>query len=103
MIEIRNNEFKSEIEDGIVLVDFYAKWCGPCRMISPLLEQLHEEYNGKVKFVKVDIDVNQEVAQEYGVMSIPNLFIFKDGKIADQMLGFKPKTTLQQWIDIHLS
>lgn len=72
-------------------------------MISPLLEQLHEEYNGKVKFVKVDIDVNQEVAQEYGVMSIPNLFIFKDGKIADQMLGFKPKTTLQQWIDIHLS
>lgn len=103
MIEVRNNEFKSEIEDGIVLVDFYAKWCGPCRMISPLLEQLHEEYNGKVKFVKVDIDVNQEVAQEYGVMSIPNLFIFKDGKIADQMLGFKPKTTLQQWIDIHLS
>lgn len=102
MIEIMNNDFKSEIEEGIVLVDFYAKWCGPCRMISPLLEQLHEEYNGKVKFVKVDIDVNQEIAQEYGVMSIPNLFIFKDGEVADQMLGFKPKPTLKHWINTHL-
>ena len=72
MIEIKNNEFRSEIEDGIVLVDFYAQWCGPCRMISPVLEQLHEEYDGKVKFVKVDIDVNPETAKEYGVMSIPN-------------------------------
>lgn len=96
MIEIKNNEFRSEIEDGIVLVDFYAQWCGPCRMISPVLEQLHEEYDGKVKFVKVDIDVNPETAKEYGVMSIPNLLIFKDGELADRLLGFKPKQTLQQ-------
>ena len=85
MIEIKNNEFRSEIEDGIVLVDFYAQWCGPCRMISPVLEQLHEEYDGKVKFVKVDIDVNPETAKEYGVMSIPNLLIFKDGELADRL------------------
>ncbi|MFR6471768.1 MAG: thioredoxin [Turicibacter sanguinis] len=102
MIEIKNNEFRSEIEDGIVLVDFYAQWCGPCRMISPVLEQLHEEYDGKVKFVKVDIDVNPETAKEYGVMSIPNLLIFKDGELADGLLGFKPKQTLQQWINNYL-
>ena len=75
MIEIKNNEFRSEIEDGIVLVDFYAQWCGPCRMISPVLEQLHEEYDGKVKFVKVDIDVNPETAKEYGVMSLSLIHI----------------------------
>ena len=102
MIEIKNNEFRSEIEDGIVLVDFYAQWCGPCRMISPVLEKLHEEYDGKVKFVKVDIDVNPETAKEYGVMSIPNLLIFKDGELADRLLGFKPKQTLQQWINNYL-
>ena len=102
MIEIKKNEFRSEIEDGIVLVDFYAQWCGPCRMISPVLEQLHEEYDGKVKFVKVDIDVNPETAKEYGVMSIPNLLIFKDGELADRLLGFKPKQTLQQWINNYL-
>ncbi|WP_195217871.1 thioredoxin [Turicibacter sanguinis] len=102
MIEIKNNEFRSEIEDGIVLVDFYAQWCGPCRMISPVLEQLHEEYDGKVKFVKVDIDVNPETAKEYGVMSIPNLLIFKDGELSDRLLGFKPKQTLQQWINNYL-
>ena len=102
MIEIKNNEFRSEIEDGIVLVDFYAQWCGPCRMISPVLEQLHEEYDGKVKFVKVDIDVNPETAKEYGVMSIPNLLIFKDGELEDRLLGFKPKQTLQQWINNYL-
>lgn len=102
MIEIKNNEFRSEIEDGIVLVDFYAQWCGPCRMISPVLEQLYEEYDGKVKFVKVDIDVNPETAKEYGVMSIPNLLIFKDGELADRLLGFKPKQTLQQWINNYL-
>ena len=102
MIEIKNNEFRSEIEDGIVLVDFYAQWCGPCRMISPVLEQLHEEYDGKVKFVKVDIDVNPETAKEYGVMSIPNLLIFKDGELADRLLVFKPKQTLQQWINNYL-
>ena len=102
MIEIKNNEFRSEIEDGIVLVDFYVQWCGPCRMISPVLEQLHEEYDGKVKFVKVDIDVNPETAKEYGVMSIPNLLIFKDGELADRLLGFKPKQTLQQWINNYL-
>ena len=102
MIEIKNNEFRSEIEDGIVLVDFYAQWCGPCRMISPVLEQLHEEYDGKVKFVKVDIDVNPETAKEYGVMSIPNLLIFKDGELADRLLRFKPKQTLQQWINNYL-
>ena len=102
MIEIKNNEFRSEIEDGIVLVDFYAQWCGPCRMISPVLEQLHEEYDGKVKFVNVDIDVIPETAKEYGVMSIPNLLIFKDGELADRLLGFKPKQTLQQWINNYL-
>ena len=102
MIDIKNNEIRSEIEDGIVLVDFYAQWCGPCRMISPVLEQLHEEYDGKVKFVKVDIDVNPETAKEYGVMSIPNLLIFKDGELADRLLGFKPKQTLQQWINNYL-
>ena len=71
-------------------------------MISPVLEQLHEEYDGKVKFVKVDIDVNPETAKEYGVMSIPNLLIFKDGELSDRLLGFKPKQTLQQWINNYL-
>lgn len=102
MIEIRNNNFESEVKDGLVLVDFYAQWCGPCRMLTPVLEQLDRQYNGKVKIVKVDIDANPETASRYGVMSIPNLMLFKDGKLSSHMLGFKTKQMLEQWINQNL-
>lgn len=102
MIEIKNNNFESEIREGLVLVDFYARWCGPCRMITPILEQLDQQYKGKVKIVKVDIDANPVIASRYGVMSIPNLMLFKNGKLSSHMLGFKTKSMLEEWINQNL-
>ena len=82
-----------------VLVDFWATWCGPCRMVAPLVDELAKEYAGKVTFAKVDVDHNPKTASSYGIMSIPTLLIFKDGKPVSHIVGFRPKEELKRTID----
>ncbi|MCC6236524.1 MAG: thioredoxin [Dehalococcoidia bacterium] len=79
-----------------VLVDFWAPWCGPCRMVAPIVEELAEEYEGKVKFVKLNTDENPQVAGKYGIRSIPTLLVFKGGKPVGQIVGFRPKSDLEK-------
>jgi thioredoxin 1 len=85
--------------DVPVLVDFWATWCGPCRAIAPSIEQLAQEYAGKAKVYKVDIDAEGSIAERYNIMSIPALLVFKDGKVVDQMVGAAPKNTIAGMID----
>ena len=92
------NNFNEQIKEGVVLVDFFATWCGPCKMQAPVLEELKED-RGDVKVVKIDVDQETEIAREYGVMSIPTLILFKDGKEVAKNVGFMPKELLVQWIN----
>jgi thioredoxin 1 len=98
VIKADANTFAGEIETGVVLVDFYADWCGPCKMIAPVLEQVSSELED-VKIVKVNVDTAPAVAQQYGVMSIPTLVLLKDGNKVAQTMGFQPKEMLKGWIE----
>ncbi len=82
-----------------VLVDFWAAWCGPCRMVAPLVEELAEEYEGRISFVKLDVDQNSKTASKYGIMSIPTLLIFKKGEPVSHIVGFRPKAELKRSLD----
>ncbi len=82
-----------------VLLDFWAAWCAPCRMVAPVVDELAKEYDGKVSFGKVDVDQNPKIASKYGIMSIPTLILFKDGKPMTNMVGFRPKAQLKQSLD----
>lgn len=84
------------------VVDFYADWCGPCRMVGPVIESLSQEYNGKVSFVKVDTDANQSLAMRYNIMSIPTVMIFKGGRIVDKIIGAVPADAYRRKIDAAL-
>ena len=81
-----------------VVVDFWAEWCGPCRMIAPALEEISKSLNGKVKIVKLNVDENPGIASKYGIMSIPTLMLFKGGELASRQVGAAPKQKLEQWI-----
>ena len=83
---------------GPVVVDFWAEWCGPCRMIAPALEEISNSLNGKVTIVKLNVDENPAVAAKYGIMSIPTLMLFKNGELASRQVGAAPKQKLEQWI-----
>ena len=86
-----------------VVVDFYADWCGPCRMMAPVLERLAVEYAGKVTVGKLDVDVNQDIAIRYGVMAMPTLGLFRDGKLVDRLVGYPGSAApIRTWIDKHL-
>ncbi len=99
MAEALNSaNFDSFVGKGTVLVDFWATWCGPCRMLAPVFEELSKEVKG-VKFGKVEITENEDIAQKYGVMSIPTLIIFKDGKEVDRRMGALPKDLLKKWVE----
>lgn len=95
-IELTDANFESEVlqSDVPVLVDFWADWCAPCRAIAPAVEEIADEYEGKAKVGKLDVDNNQQVAMEYGIRSIPTLLIFKNGEVAEQIIGAVPKTQL---------
>ncbi|MDE1570118.1 thioredoxin [Aquabacter sp. P-9] len=82
-----------------VVVDFWAEWCGPCRMVAPILDEVSDELGDKLKIVKLNVDENPETASKYGIMSIPTLLLFKDGKIASRQVGAAPKAKLVQWIN----
>jgi len=98
-ITLTDATFKETIAEGVTLVDFWAPWCGPCRMIAPVIEQLAEEYEGKAKIAKVDTDQEQQTAIEFGIRSIPTLIIFKDGQPVDQIVGAVPKQVFVQKLD----
>lgn len=104
-IVVTDDTFKNEVLESTipVLVDFWAIWCGPCRLIAPVIEELAKEYDGRMKFAKLDVDVNQKTAMEYGIRSIPTLLIFKDGKVVSSIIGAVPKPNLVSKIEQVLS
>ena len=99
-VKADKNNFQSDVLQASepVVVDFWAEWCGPCKMIAPALDEIAAELGGKVKIAKVNIDENPELAAQYGVRSIPTLMMFKGGEVADMKVGAAPKTALSSWI-----
>lgn len=104
LLQVTDKTFGPEVLDSElpVLVDFWAPWCGPCRMVAPVVDEIAEHYKDRVKVVKVNTDDNPEVASKYGIRSIPTLMIFKGGQRVDMVVGAVPKTTLSNTLDKHL-
>ena len=104
-IQVSDQNFKAEVLDSQtpVLVDFWAIWCGPCKMIAPIVEELAKEYNGKLKVAKMDVDANPKTAMDFGIRSIPTLLVFKGGTVVEQIVGAVPKRHLQDKLAAHLN
>jgi len=102
-IDLTAANFEATVGSGIVVVDFWAPWCGPCRMVAPIIEELAEEYDGKAKVCKVNTDEEQDLAVKFGIRSIPTILFLKDGKVVDQMVGAAAKQTFKQKIDALLA
>lgn len=104
-IALTDDNFAAEVlESSIpVLVDFWAAWCGPCRMVAPIVDELADEYSGRAKIAKLDVDSAQKTAVEFGIRSIPTMLIFKGGKVADQLIGALPKQQITEKLDSALS
>lgn len=98
---VTDDSFKQDVLEapGPVLVDFWAEWCGPCRMVAPMLDEIAKEYEGKLTVAKVNIDDNPMTPNNFNVRGIPTLILFKDGKPVDTLVGARPKSALKQWID----
>lgn len=104
VIEITDENFEKEVcnEEKVTLVDFWATWCGPCRKLSPMIDDLAKEYDGKVKFVKIKADENLQTAQKYSISGVPCLLVFKNGEPVERMVNIVPKSTIIANIDKHI-
>jgi thioredoxin 1 len=104
-MEINEKNFEDEVlkSDLPVLVDFWAPWCGPCQMLTPILEDVANDYEGKIRVVKVNIQENENLASQYGIMAIPNLKIFKNGQVIDEIIGLQPKEAIGEKIEAVLN
>lgn len=98
-IELTKENFQETVKDGVSLVDFWAPWCGPCRMLSPVIDKLAQDYAGKANICKVNTDEQDELAAQYGIRSVPTILFFKDGQIVDQIIGATSEQTLKDKID----
>ena len=101
VLSIDSAQFNDSIKDGVSVVDFYADWCGPCRMLGPVLEEISEEIKD-VKFFRMNVDDNADIAQQFGINSIPYVGLFKDGSLVDQQVGFVPKPALAAFVQKNL-
>ena len=101
--KVNSSEFKSEVLEhkGVVLVDFFATWCGPCKALTPIVDKLSEEMSGKVKIVKVDIDENSALATEYRVMSVQTMKLFKNGEVVETLVGLRPESELRDKLNYY--
>jgi thioredoxin 1 len=101
-MKIDSPQFQDAIKSGVAVVDFNATWCGPCKMLAPVLEALSEEMAGKASFYAMDVDDNPDIAQQFGIASIPYVAVFKDGQKVDEQVGFVPKPRLQAFVERNL-
>ena len=102
IVKVTDSNFDENIQSGVKLVDFWATWCGPCKAIAPVLDELSSEFEGKARIVKIDVDQNPNLAAQYGIRSIPTLFMFKNGEKVDATMGMQPKAQLTALINKHL-
>jgi len=104
IVEATSDDFESEVleSDKVTLVDFWAEWCAPCRMLAPTLEELAQDHEDDLKIVKVNVDEDGELAQEYGVMSIPTMIVFKDGEAVERIVGVMPKDKIEKQINEYI-
>ncbi|WP_207640768.1 thioredoxin [Clostridium hydrogeniformans] len=101
MREINDSSLITEVSNGVTLVDFWATWCGPCKMLSPVLDELSKEISD-IKFGKVNVDENPQSAEQYRIASIPTILLFKNGEVVDKIVGFRPKAEIEQFIKKHV-
>lgn len=98
-VKLTDATFQDQVKSGVVLVDFWAPWCGPCRIVGPVLEEVAAEYDGRATVGKLNVDENQKTAGEFGIMSIPTMMIFKDGEPVDKIIGAVPKPVITEKLD----
>lgn len=100
---INAEEFQKDVKDykGVVLVDFFATWCGPCKLLGPILDKIAPEFEGKIPIYKVDIDASSQLAQEYRVMSVPTMKVFKDGEVVETIIGLQPENVLKDKLNYY--
>ena len=102
VLNLTDDSFKATVAEGVTLVDFWAPWCGPCRMLSPIIDKLADKLDGKAKVAKVNVDDASDLAQEYGIASIPAILVFKDGVVVDQVTGVQPENAIFAKVDAQL-
>lgn len=101
-VVLNEDNFDNTVANGLVLVDFWATWCGPCKMLAPTIDAIATEYKNRVVVGKVDVDESEAIARRFGIMSIPTLFLFKDGEVVEKLVGYRLKMELEQLLNKYL-